>query len=697
VSAWRVPAILAIAVAQLALLAWYLTIPLPNATNIGRELKRWLILAYAVPGFVPGLSWRESHLALAIGELSTPQFLPQRVPMVLAAGLIAGAAVSLGLLVLRDLKLRDAISSRAELVAVAFGLGSTALGVLTLLVGRLGLLGPWPVRAALIVLIATEAAMSIVRRDRGVVPPSGPKRGWAWPSPSLIGLLALVAPFVATMALASMLPTIDFDSLEYHLQGPKEAFLTGRLAFLPHNVYTTMPFGVEMLHLLGMEVMGDWWRGALAGQLLVMLHAPLAAILIYGAAKRVASPRAGWVAAAVYLTTPWVYRLAAIPYVEGPLCFHHAALIWTLIALTPVSTPGPGTCGRGLLLGLIAGGAMACKYTALISAVVPAGAVALCWTIRTRSTRPILTFVVGFAAAVGPWLAKNAIDHQNPVYPLAWSVFGGGPWSEHREAKWSNAHGPKAVSWASMKDGVLDIAGRSDWQSPLYAALAPLALLRRGSSRRPSLWLWGYALYLFGTWYLLTHRLDRFWVPMMPVLAVLAGVGADWVRSRAWTAVLAVVLSLAMATSFIYNSTALAGLNEWTSDLNRLRVSIPERLNAPLSRIDTELPTDARVLLVGQAAVFHLNHSVYYNTVFDDELIEGIARDREPVMVSCELHRLGVTHVYVDWHEIDRHRKPGGYGFTPFVTPELFEGLVRDGVLEPPVKMGAEQDLYRVR
>ena len=65
------------------------------------------------------------------------------------------------------------------------------------------------------------------------------------------------------MLLGSMLPSIDFDAIEYHLQGPKEYFQAGRISFLPHNVYTSMPFNVEMLHLLGMEVLNDWWyRGA---------------------------------------------------------------------------------------------------------------------------------------------------------------------------------------------------------------------------------------------------------------------------------------------------------------------------------------------------------------------------------------------------------------------------------------------------
>ena len=40
--------------------------------------------------------------------------------------------------------------------------------------------------------------------------------------------------------------------------------------------------------------------------------------------------------------------------------------------------------------------------------------------------------------------------------------------------------------------------------------------------------LGGYAAYLFLTWWLLTHRIDRFWLPLLPCLAILAGLGADW-------------------------------------------------------------------------------------------------------------------------------------------------------------------------
>src|SRR5205823_4650815 len=148
--------------------------------------------------------------------------------------------------------------------------------------------------------------------------------------PSRLGFGLIAGPFLLVMALGAMLPTVDYDAIEYHLQGPKEYYQAGRIAFLPHNVYTSMPFGVEMLHLLGMEVLDDWWWGALVGQLLVACFAPAAAAFIALTAGRWGAPRAAWFAALIYVTTPWVYRLAELPYVEGPLCAYHAALIWAL-------------------------------------------------------------------------------------------------------------------------------------------------------------------------------------------------------------------------------------------------------------------------------------------------------------------------------------------------------------------------------
>ena len=119
------------------------------------------------------------------------------------------------------------------------------------------------------------------------------------------------------------------------------------------------------------------------------------------------------------------------------------------------------------------------------------------------------------------------------------------------------------------------------------------------------------------TWYLLTHRLDRFWLPALPALAILAGQGADWSRSRAWSIGLGLIVTIATATNFLYATTPLTALNEWTADLAAMPLELPRRINPSLAAMDEMLPPDARPLLVGEAAVFHLKHRVIYNTVFD--------------------------------------------------------------------------------
>jgi hypothetical protein len=70
------------------------------------------------------------------------------------------------------------------------------------------------------------------------------------------------------------------------------------------------------------------------------------------------------------------------------------------------------------------------------------------------------------------------------------------------------------------------------------------------------------------------------------------------------------------------------------------------------------------------------------------------------------LKDMGITHIYVDWKEINRHRAQGGYGFTDFVTPQRFLDWTQAGVLDRPApialesnppRFATEQELYSVR
>ncbi|MHC5543114.1 hypothetical protein ACYOEI_33240, partial [Singulisphaera rosea] len=289
-----------LAILETAWFGWYLFEPLPNVppSETGARVRRWIFAARFLPEVVPGVSFGQSYLGLALRDLSHLEYLPQRLPIVVVAGYIGAAAVALGCLTLRVLGLRRSLR-RVEIVPLAYGLGTTGLGVGTLIAGRLGALSPWPIRVGLGALILAEVALRFRGGDRqvsGQSPGSKANVGRLNFSSRLpyLGLILILGPFLVLMALGAMLPTIDFDAIEYHLQGPKEYFQAGRISFLPHNVYTSMPFSIEMLHLLGMEVFDDWWSGALVGQLLIASFAAAGAAMVALTARVWASPRAGW-------------------------------------------------------------------------------------------------------------------------------------------------------------------------------------------------------------------------------------------------------------------------------------------------------------------------------------------------------------------------------------------------------------------
>ena len=165
--------------------------------------------------------------------------------------------------------------------------------------------------------------------------------------------------------LAAMLPPLDFDVREYHLQAPKEFFEQGQITFLPHNVYANMALGTEMLSLLAMVLSGDWWLGALAGKTVIAGFTLLCGLGLWAAGRRLFSPTAGVVAALVYLSIPWVTSIASGGFVEGASACYLFLALYALLLHREQGTPSL------LLAGYLAGGAVSTKYPARCSSCSP--------------------------------------------------------------------------------------------------------------------------------------------------------------------------------------------------------------------------------------------------------------------------------------------------------------------------------------
>ncbi len=709
---------------------FFFTEPLPNvsASAVGMEqgddgdahgMSRAEIWRAFYPGWHSLPNPLDFDTSQAANVDSGGKYLTQRLPFVFTAGLLLLAAFSMGLLI-TDRLLVGIEVMRCERLVIQTGTGLSALSLWVLIAGRAGWLSPWVILLPGIVsfptwLLLRCRSLSVLKAGTGMAAGARHNR-----TPVILAGCTL-APFVVMLILGAMTPPWDFDVREYHMQGPKEWFQNGRITFLEHNVYTSFPFLSEMLSLAAMVVHGDWRDGAISGKLLLATFPLLTTLCVFATANRWFGRTAGLVAAIVYLTTPWTFRISIIAYAEGALTFCLIAAVMTAqLAAHEAARNVRGDAYRlWFITGLLAGSAMAAKYPGVLSVVMPVGLFLLLTTLRLSSpaashdasaetngptsaqirtaVRCSLLYASAILIAVGPWLAKNAIDSGNPVYPLLYGVFGGVDWNSELNARWKAGHSPADHDISQLPRYIADVAARSDWTSGLLFALAvPSLLLWR---RRPAVrWLWLMTFWMLGTWWALTHRIDRFWIPVIPVLAVSAG--ASWQVFRGWPGRAVVITALAICCVFnlgFWKIPRLAGFQAGLMDLTALQ---QETIRQDFRLLNRMIPQDGRALMVGEAEVFDADFDVVYNTVFDENIFEkwtelpddasSPARTRfmaDPRAVLTKLSEHGITHVVVNWSEILRYRQPGSYGYTEYVQPRRFNELVSNGVLTEPATL----------
>lgn len=651
---------------------------------------------------VLGLSDAPSGPAGTVPQ-SRLRYLSQRLPLfswaavILVLAAVHGDAICV-------LTLRRCRLFWTEQVVMRLGTGLGILSIVTLCCGlaghltRLAIVGP--------ALFSLAVSCFIRWRSRTEWPVPITDVPEAQHSSRIIRILTLmvVVPFGVYLLLGAVSPPTDFDVREYHLQGPKEWFQQGQINLLPHNVYTSFPFLTEMLSLTGMVFAADWWHGALVGQVVLSSFQILSTLSIFSIARRWISKDAAWLAAMIFLTTPWTLRISLIAYAEGALTFYLIAA--TMCALLVWQLPG-STIGLSIITGLMAGASMASKYTGLISVILPTAAVIAFQFRNSRNAsaivggpqlhaangcRPLLlpaaAFSLGVAAMTAPWLLKNFAETGNPVYPLAYSVFGGSEWSPEMDARWKPAHAASEHHLSRIPEHILGAAVYNKWTSGLLFALAvPSVFLWCRVKTIPiilCLIVWGFA-----TWWAFTHRIDRFWIPLIPLLS-LAG-GATWLisPSKIWKLFLLTVIVVVTIFNVRFCGLALVGFHVGLMDLDAARQST---IRADIRYLNETLSANARVLMVGEAEVFDATFPLAYNTVFDECLFEswttlpddsgrpvGERRMLPPEQTLQKLREQGITHLFVNWGAVLRYRMT--YGYTEYVDPARFHQLMDHGIL----------------
>jgi len=583
-------------------------------------------------------------------------------------GLILLLAGGLGWKVQRWLRLELLTHLEQIAFAVPVGMGILAYGVLTL--GLTGLLYPW---AILIWLIVAAA--------------------WAWPEWSDIiqgfprrlaqthqtltklrlgakALLIVGALLLALATLQALTPPFDYDSLMYHLQGPRLFLEAGRILLLPDIWQANGPFTVEMLFTMGLALGSDTFA-----KLIHLSYAVFLVLATFGLGRRFIGPAGGWTAAALLLGIPILPVWASRSHVDIAQALYeflglYALLIWQ-----------ENDQRRWLILaGLLTGWAMGSKYLAL-------GGLAVLglWTVwqglgkgwRQPLTQGLL-FALPALLVGSPWYAKNWLWSGNPVYPF---VFGGTGWDADRLRLLMAYLGSFSVGQHLAQIPILSF---------LLALLYPLTRRHGNIDGVASMTVLRLILWA------LASQQTRFLVPLFPTLSLLAANVlihlAISPRFKRWGKALgSILLAGAVLITLLFNGylfrtfSPLGVILGQESKDTFLRRTVPDY--AGMQSVQRYLPHHAHTLMMWDGRGYYCDERCIVNTD-QSSWTRLVTPGSDPTAISARLWAMEVTHLFfnaedagffVDHDPTGRHHAALEFfekDFRPSCTREIYRDQV---------------------
>ena len=462
-----------------------------------------------------------------------------------AAGSVGGVLATLSVATVLGLPWARALhglEGRSQ-IALQLGAGMAGLSYVVLSMGALGAyhrIAAWGI-ATISLPFALRHWVRMLR-DRRVSLPSG--RADRWLAAFVLGLISLAA-------VSALAPPTAWDSLVYHLTGPKLYLEAGKLTHDLDLPYLGFPQAGSMLFLWGMLLAGDR-----VPQLIHLAFALLTLALLPSVVRRVA-PGRSWLTAAIMLGVPSAQLLLGVAYVEWITAFAGLACFVLLTTGDDVGATGESLDTGGLarsigsqrimrlvLAGLLAALALNTKYSA-VWMVAGLGFVAY---LRHRSTREVMLFAASVSIFLIPFFMKNWLLTSNPVYPF---FFSGRFWDAYRAAWFSRAGtglgagqllvAPWEATIWGLEGGYFE--GHPSYGAtvgPILLALIPLLLLRLRDASPEQSKLKTALLVLCGTAFLgwvaqlaFSKLLvqTRLLFPVLPELAILATAGFDGLGS----------------------------------------------------------------------------------------------------------------------------------------------------------------------
>lgn len=466
--------------------------------------------------------------------------------------------------------------------------------------------------------------------------------------------------------LGLVLPPADRDELIYQLEIPRQILKAGGFKLFSDNPYAYFPQLASMLTLLGLGGAGE-----IAAKLYHSFFGVLIALSLYGAARKFASKNIAAASVAFFLTTPVVFALMTLVYVD--LSYTLYAFLAALILLRE-DEPVPS---RAAAAGILTGCAAAIKYPGLQFSILLAG---LCliqyWRDRRRAwlaAIPILgsmTFLFIF-----PYLIRNFLFTGWPLFPFESSHFSIRPeiaWSQEQASlfllwlgQYGTPLGQAALFYTLAAPLLVFITGQFNSPQfyegvagPLYL-LIPFLLFRLPLKRE--LKVAGLFSILFLYYWAVTTKQMRFLVPVLPLLCLMLAYGIQKRKAKFWkiACVLFVLGNAAAGIQQTLNKDPWLFWQGKESRENYLRRQLPLYDIYQETNRQLKMQTGARVFLINMK-----NYGYYLDVPWTGDFIferyrldqalrrAASAEDLKPFFASLNVSHLLMDEAFVqspDW------------------------------------------------
>ena len=494
-------------------------------------------------------------------------------------------------------------------------------------------------------------------------------------------LIVIIGLFSIPAILQATAPPYVRDSLVYHLLCPKEYLEAGRLVHIEGNIFSAFPKGHEVLMTLLLSISGDR-----AAQGFSILQQFAAIGELYGLTSLMAGPMAAAICTVAYATVPPVMYFSGCGYVEPALLM---TLVGSLFVLFLFSRSGGDPrmnadtgWGRISLLGFLAGWMAALKYTGLIYFGLVG--MILLWGERKAPLKKALKVIGVFGISAAPgfcWMVWNWAELGNPVYPMAWDMFGGKDWDEGRALAMSqyfdiygmgrNLLDYFMLPWRLAFSGRFDTIRFDGAMGPflivflLMAALSAILLIRRRLVNNMMkefglMFVMSAAFFVFGT------QQVRFWVPSQMLLctfvAPTGGLLNHSVRGRGIlkaALISMVIVALGWNAWFLGEQFLKIGYYKPVFGIEQERSFLVRQVPGyrVLEFMNQNLPERCRILCVWTGAYgYYIDHSYYSDTFIEDFTLKKFIRaSMNGKELSQKLTRAGFTHLFLNFSILEKN------------------------------------------